>query len=114
MTCPLGISTRTRVSGTMSLSTLWSELLLNIPVAPESDATGINSVFGFLKEEGGSYLFSVIKLQDNKDEPMSHFLFLYTISLPPILFLAVAVRMCPSLGRLQDLESWLPVPWVWQ
>ena len=77
MTCPFATSTLIRVSGTTSVRTFWSELLTNMPVAPESDATGIVSIFDFLlKEEGGSNLFSVIKLQVNKVEPISHFLFL--------------------------------------
>ena len=105
------------VSGTRSWMIACSEDLKNIPVAPESLAILLVIILLlFLDKEykvGSVFVFSYVKLQDSKTEPDSHllFLFLYTYSLPPFLFLEVAVATCPGLGCLHDFESWLPIPW---
>ena len=78
MTCPLGISTLILVSGTRSDSTDSSGFLTNMPVAPESAATSVVFIFNFLEiVMGGSVLFSVIKLQFNKSDPIPHLFLLF-------------------------------------
>jgi hypothetical protein len=62
-----------------------------MPVAPESDGSLIVILLLLLlKSEEGSVSVLLIKLQDSKIEPISHF-FLYLWVLPPTGFLAVAV-----------------------